>query len=560
MNKLRYAILIILVSFIYLNANSVILTNLTSYIVSKDINITSLDDNNLYKNSQNRFKIGNNKPLMIKLELFNRLNQNSKKVITFNSALIEELKIYEIGKNKKSLIKDLSLNKRAYNTIYPYFKINLEPKSKKVYYIYANSKYISTYFNIEIKDEDKFLKNSSQEIIYFSILVGIFTAMFVTFIILYLFNNRYSYLYFGLFILFELLILFYFSGIESIIVTSKFLMLDKTLIAIKFNLAFIAISLFAIYYFSINKDDSLFKAYIYLIYIAVIEIIASGFINMYYLIIPIMLYLPIVNISTGIKYIKTTKGSMLFILANTLFLINISIYLVNTFLDKYIKNHNASLIFILANLSFALMFVFRYYFNKLEQKELIGSALDQKLKLDSKIKNLQNQLKELEDSKNSFKKSMNDIIKNNLKMVLSMLKMQNNSYSFETAKEIAKLNKKLSIYTKIYALAQSNSNPKDIDLKEFLPKVIDFIKLEYHDANKSINIKSTINATTTLNEALDISLTVANILISSYEDSSTLDDSIEIVINMVDGKYNLAIKDLNSNPNSIFTRLKSLFS
>jgi len=560
LKQLIYALFLTIISFNTLNANSTILQNIKSYQVKKDFNITSLDDAKLFRDSTKILKVGNNTPLMIKLELFNNLNMDIERVVTFSSALIEELKIYKEDNNKKVLIKDLSFESREQNSLYPYFNIKIKSKSTKIYYIYANSKYISTYFTIKVEDKKSFFKQNSQNIFIFSLILGALTLLFIVLFTIYLFNNKSSYLYLSLFVLVEFLIFFYFSGIEGIFVTKKFLLLDKTLIAIKFNLAVIVFAMFAIYYFKLHKNSELYKAYIYIIYAATIEIIASGFINIYYFIIPLLLILPIINISTGVTYIKR-RYSILFILANVLFLVDIYIYLSNTYLDIYIDNRYHLILFILANFLLSIMLLVRYYITQKKEEQILGNMLDKKLILDNKIKTLKSELKELENSKIYFKKSMNDIIKNNLKMVLSMLKIQHKPYSFDVADEVLKLSKKLTIYIEIYSLFLSIKETKNIDLKEYLPQIIDSIKTQYQDFDKNLNIKSTINTTVSLNEALDITLTVANIIISSYEDISSLeDDNIEIVVDRVDGKYNLAIKDLNNNKANILNKIKGIFN
>ena len=531
--------------FINLSANSVILKSIESYKqLNSDSNISI--ENIKFKPTKNSFKLGFNRKVWIKLELYNHLNKELEEILYFNSPLIEELKVYNYKDRNLTLLANLSIDKREQSTIYPYVKVELLPKEIESFYIVANSKYLSSNFKIKLTNESSFFKLNSKLLLLHSIVLAFLIGALILFIGFYQFSKERSYLYFFIFLALLGAIYFYISGLEQIFISKKFIALDKTLFSIKFNLLLISYILFILSFFRIDKNSHFYKLYEYFIYIIILEVIIFGFVNLYFLIIPTAIVLILVNLVFGVYLLfKRVKEATLFILAN-LFLGGIALLYINeNFLEKFNLNNTLTLyeiLFLLFILSLFGMFLYRFIVNKIKERRVVSQILDKKLILDSKVERVKKELNELQSAKRVIKKSINDLVKNNLNLILSMLKMKDKNTP-EISKELQKLNKKVTIYVKAYSLF-SPFNTK-IDMREPLGELIDFIEEEYSHLNKDIEILTNINAKVSSSEALDIAITIANILISSYEDENLDKDKIEIKLTTSLDKYTLSIKDLN---------------
>jgi hypothetical protein len=552
----RAILLYTLLLFSFLNAN-IVIKDIKSTKVKEDSNITSsIKDLN---SSLNNFKIDSLRDaLLISLEVKNSSDKKDSTILFFNSPTIEELKVFKKENNSTKLIEDLSFNSRKFDTIYPYINITLEANSTKKYLIYANSKYIFTNFKIATKSKEEFFKDTTYTILIYSIILGVVVVIFSIYFMVYLFSDKRVYLYFSIFLLMSILLYLYFSGIEQIFVSNRYMMLEKSLIGIKFNIASIMLSLFTLSIFNIKKDSKIYKIYRAIIYFSIFEIFILSFINITYIILPILMILPIVNLIVGLIYFSKGKTyAVVYLFANLILILGLNANIAKVLFDFNLVNRYKVELFLSGYILFALVPFYRYYLYKKDEERVFQNILDKKLILDNKIKDLNKKIDDLKNLKAILHKGMNDIIKNNLQMVLSMLNMKNREYIFGLSDEIAKLNRKFTIFIKIYSLILASKNEK-IDLKEYIPKVIDFIQNEYKDFSKSVIINLDISANVEQNEALDIAITVANMLIGTYEDN-TQDSKIEIKINKVKGEYKLTIKDLYAK-NGILDRVKGAFN
>ena len=523
---------------IYAEDSSVKL-ELEAYTTTYNNDESNLSFNNLaFSKVDNSFKLDSKEGVWIKLDVYNLLSKDVQKSLFFDSYLIDKLKVYRYTNNKFIMVSDLSFKKRAKGAIYPYFNIKLKPKDISSYYLFVASKYIPLKFKINIGSKDSYLEVNNSKIIYYTLGFSILSFVAIIFIFLYFYKKENIYALFSLILSILTSLYLTYSGLCSFILPIKFIQLLEAMSGILLNSLAILLSIYSILFFKIDRESIFYKLYIYIIYFSIFNIIINGFFSLYYLVIPILIVLPVFNVYVGFIYLKKGyKEAIFYLLANISIIVLVASYLLD------VDNSSYYLLFLLASvLLFSLSFFYRYIEREISEEKLFISALEKKLILNGKIDELEAKLDELKQSEDEIRKSINITIKDNLHMILTMAKLGSKG-----GEEIDRLNRRVAIFVNIYSLFLAINKREDIDMGIYLPLVLDYIKSVYQSSSKVVKIKRKIDAKVTLSEAINISVTVANMLINSYEDKSSLKSRLSIELVNIDKDYKLSIKELDNS-------------
>ena len=523
---------------IYAEDSSVKL-ELEAYTTTYNNDESNLSFNNLaFSKVDNSFKLDSKEGVWIKLDVYNLLSKDVEKSIFFDSYLIDKLKVYRYTNNKFIMVSDLSFKKRTKGAIYPYFNIKLKPKGISSYYLFVASKYIPLKFKINIGSKDSYLEVNSSKIIYYTLGFSILSFVTIVFVFLYFYKKDNIYALFSLILSILTGLYLTYSGLCSFILPIKFIQLLEAMSGILLNSLAILLSIYSILFFKIDRESIFYKLYIYIIYFSIFNIIINGFFSLYYLVIPILIVLPLFNVYVGFIYLKKGyKEAIFYLLANISIIVLVALYLLD------VDNSSYYLLFLLASvLLFSLSFFYRYIEREISEEKLFIGALEKKLILNGKIDELEAKLDELKKSEDEIRKSINITIKDNLHMILTMAKL-----SSKGGEEIDSLNRRVAIFVNIYSLFLAINKREDIDMGIYLPLVLDYIKSVYKSSSKVVKIKRKIDAKVTLSEAINISVTVANMVINSYEDKSSLKSRLSIELVNIDKDYKLSIKELDES-------------
>ena len=516
---------------IFTNAKVLVDKNIDDSIFKNDTNISINNFN--FNESSKRFTLLNN-GVLIRLDLDNKTS-----IIYFSNPIIQTIKIYEQKDDKLALLKDLSISKRDSNLIYPYFITD-----KNRVYIYAFSKYFPTTFSIKV-DNFNGSVDFNNNILIDALILGAIISIFIAYLIFYLQNDRRDYIVAMSLIAIAGFNYIYFSGLEIYFVGNSFFALDDSLIGIKINILLIALSFFTIYIFDIKKSSIYYKGYILLIFISIIEIILSVFLYLYYIYIPFVLIVLVYNLYVGYRFLKDKfYEAIIYIVANIIFLIGILSYIFEIKLGYIIDNSiYYRLLFAISLILFASIMFISYIRDKIIENSVINEVFDKKLLLSSKVEKLKKDIRELEHTRDKLNLSIDDIIANNLNNTLSMLKLKGNqNFSYEITDEISKLNRRLSIYTRVYSKFLSTNSAANIDMRVYLPEIIRYIQNIYRKEDKRLKVKLEVKSNLPLSKAIEKTLYIVDILIDSFENhKSIIDDKLHIKLI----EDNLIVKDLN---------------
>ena len=171
-------------------------------------------------------------------------------------------------------------------------------------------------------------------------------------------------------------------------------------------------------------------------------------------------------------------------------------------------------------------------------------------------------------------KEVHHRVKNNLQLVVAMLRMQHRAIEDKAAIEaLVNSENRLHAIAVVHEKLYKSENVSSVLLKDFLQELIDVFAKQYYNASKPVQFKilDNTNISTTLDTAIPIGLIVNELVTNSLKHAFTNleQGQINLEISRIDNKYQLSIKDngkglpngkLGENPKSLGLRLVKLFA
>jgi two-component sensor histidine kinase len=171
-------------------------------------------------------------------------------------------------------------------------------------------------------------------------------------------------------------------------------------------------------------------------------------------------------------------------------------------------------------------------------------------------------------------KEVHHRVKNNLQLVVAMLRMQHRTIEDKAAIEaLVNSENRLHAIAVVHEKLYKSENVSSVLLKDFLQELIDVFAKQYYNASNPVQFKilDNTNISTTLDTAIPIGLIVNELVTNSlkYAFTDLEQGEIHLEISRINNKYQLRIQDngkglpngqLPENPKSLGLRLVNLFT
>jgi two-component sensor histidine kinase len=181
--------------------------------------------------------------------------------------------------------------------------------------------------------------------------------------------------------------------------------------------------------------------------------------------------------------------------------------------------------------------------------------------------------KQAEDLK-TLMKEVHHRVKNNLQLIVAMLRMQHRTIEDKAAIEaLVNSENRLHAIAVVHEKLYNSENITHVLLKDYLQELIDVLSKQFHNESKPIKFKiiDNTNFSTTLDTAIPIGLIVNELVTNSLKHAFTdlEQGEIHLKISRINNNYQLSIQDngkglpsgqLPEKPNTLGLRLVSLFT
>ncbi|MBU0720384.1 hypothetical protein KJ877_03510 [bacterium] len=419
------------------------------------------------------------KVLWIRFTLKNTTDATLHKVLQFDNATTENIRLYYDDK----VINDGMWNMDNTRTsLHPSFEISLEPYEEKSFYIKAHSKISTLIAKLVLWEKEPFLQYEYERKTYLFLFFAVLVTLLLYNLMLYVFTKDRAYLYYILYLASVIFFQSNYLGISQLYLFSN----EITAIVAKASMTYISFLIISILLFTreflhtskFEKLDFVLKVYLYIT--PVIALLSyDNFLfdmNIILVFIPLGMLVVFTGFYALYKGVKQAKFYVLgwsFVIFSLIF---INLKATGLFdITKYFLYIN-ELAFVLEALLFSIALAHRIKILSEEKSEadtrLIEFQKQEQLTLKRLVDEKTADLLLALNQKELLYKELNHRVKNNLQMVLSLIKLQIlKSSSHQTKNELEITKNRINSISHLYETLHLDTKSENISTYEYCKKI-----------------------------------------------------------------------------------------
>jgi len=490
----------------------------------------------------------------IKFTLKNDKDKTLHKIIEYANPLTTHVEFYDTSSNE--IVYDgLYQIKKDRKTINPIFKIILQPNETKTYYIKASSYITTLIIKLNVWDQESFYNKELGHQFYLALFFGAMAILAIYNLFIFLFSRDISYLFYVLYIVGVIYHQLLYTGVFYVY------MLPDGIIDSIINLSSLAsitpiffLALFSKYFLKTQQYPKLQK-------ILTVLLIAT----------PIVILVPILT-----NYWSGFRNFMSFILVFFLFVLTVYAAIHKNrqayfILAGWIIIFTAMILMLLASTGIFNIYAYSPYFIEIAfiaEAVIFSIALSDKINSLQKEKNNANQelivqkktenerleiqvqekTKDLNtslDEKTLLLQEVNHRVKNNMQMIVSLIRLQSNDINDTKMKNIfLTTQNRLNAMSQLHELLYQKDDVSYVNAYEYFTTLIEGLEETYTD---DITIKYAIDADLQTEQAISSGIILNELVTNSLKYAFKNDDGIiSISLSKNNDEYTLTVKDNGS--------------
>jgi two-component sensor histidine kinase len=521
------------------------------YITDKTLNIKQAKKSNEFKPyHDNQLNTGlSTKSIWIKFSVENSSELPINKLLIPCSPFLEHIVLYDINQSNEPLFKGVSHIREEDFTLFPFYKISLKPKEQKTYYLETKSLWSPIDFSIEISDERSFLLEDGQQQLIKVMLLSMIAILMIYSFLLSVYMREKGYFFYGLYLLTLLYQQGSYQGLTQIYFSVDFVTnIEIKLAVTKVTLMIISASLFGIYFLKTKSVPILHRIYKLFIVVALLELVIFNIPRFYNLEIPLAtsILLIIFNMVTPfILYKRGNKEARLYFLGFTIVFVAYTIIIANTLglisIMHYVPNillWGTTIEALILSLAFADSYMILQ-----AQKEEVDKNREQIIKDEviEKTALLNQALK----TKELLIQEIHHRIKNNLQIILSMVRLQSDKMTDNyVVDKFKKLENRINAIAKTYNLLLLDENLDAIDMEEYIESLLLDLEESMCETDCDIDVETDISAVLPLRESVYIGIVINELVTNAHKYAfDKRGGQIFVSLNQIDNSFTLIIQD-----------------
>jgi two-component sensor histidine kinase len=537
--KFQFIFLILLFSHLSVFAESIdstqkneilLLNHSDVYLDSQDLNLTHIRNKNLFKPYKKTYiNTGMlSTQIWIRFTLKNDSQKTIHKVLILTSPLLEYITLYREKDMDTPQYKGVCHMKEKHHTLFPYYTLTLTPQSHETYYVKVHSLLTPVDFTLKLHDHDSYDYADRFQQLIDILLIGFVLALMLYSFILYFYTKDKSYLYYSFYLFALIYQQFTYLGLTQIYMPLPFIAIDAKIPVFKVNLLVITAALFAMHFLKTRYLGKLHKIYQTFILLSLLEIAllsTSHFYNLYIVIFTGALFICFNLIAGVIAYKNGNKQARLFIVGFSIVCFSYFLIILDAIgLTSIMQDFQNILMFGTAfeALILSLAFADRYIILQKEKETVDTRILEEstyrtKLIKQEVVEKTQ-ELNSALEGKELLLKEVHHRVKNNLQIILSIIRLQNDEIKDEKVTEkFTNLENRINAISKTYSMLLIKDELEKIDMKEYIDSLLQDIQETVEQSNQHIEIHTDISAMIPLKESVYIGLIINELVTNAYK-------------------------------------------
>lgn len=453
------------------------------------------------------------KTAWIHFSLNNTSKEMIQKVLVLNSPSLESIALYR-GVDSGPELQGIAYSTN-HSTIYYTYTIKLPPNSTQEYYMQVYSDYTSFYFNLTLQEEELFRNEDNLKQAPRILILGLIFGLMLYVFMLGFYSRDKSYFYYGLYLLAILYQQVTFLGLTQIYFPHWFILFDMKIMIPKLGLVILTSVFFALSFLKIKRNSWLYK--IYMLFFLLSLLMMSMLLNLSTVLIVGVLFI-LFNFIVGIiVYRKGEKQARLFIVGFGVVSIAYLVIISDSFGFTTILDSFPNILMCATTIEALLLtlaFADRYKILQ-EQKEEVDRNREQIIQ-DEVIEKTA-QLNKALETKELLLKEIHHRVKNNLQIILSILRLQNDKITDKLVSEkFLNLENRINAIAKTYNMLLVDENLNSIDMEEYIESLVEDIE-ETMCLECDIEIETDIDATLPLSKSVYVGIIVNELVTNAYK-------------------------------------------
>ncbi len=494
------------------------------------------------------------KTIWISLELSNTSNHSIDKILVLNSPVLEHITLYNQQNINKIKIKGMYNLTPEHTTLSPFFKLSLAANSSNIFWLEIKSITNPIDFSIIISNYESYYSEDREQQFIYTILIGILIALILHSFLQFVYIRDKSYLFYGFYLFSLIYQQITYLGLSQIYFPSYVMSHPMQTSIFKVTLLLITASLYSMHFLKAKEIPHIYKGYMLFFFLGIIEMTILNIPSLYNLdivILTVTLFM-VYNLYAGyISYIYGNKQARLFIVGFTTVCIAYTFMALDALGITSIMQEFKYLLMILTTLEaliLSLAFTDRYTILQKEKEEtdalLLKNSKNRTKIIEKKVEQKTQELKTMIETKELLIKEIHHRVKNNLQIILSMIRMQNDHIeTIHDKMHFLSLENRINAIAKTYDMLIINENLEEIDLGEYIDALLGDIISSYHNKDHHIEIVTDISAIIPLRESIYIGLLLNEMVTNTYKYAFANDGIIEISLRKQDNMYILKYRD-----------------
>lgn len=517
---------------------------------TKKLNLEDIKTKEFKENKKDTLSYGYAPPfsVWVKFTLKNTTNKPIKKLLQYDHQItsfiqfFDEDKIYNEGINNQH---------KARVAIKPIFPIELKAKEIKTYYLFTKSYITPLTIKLNLWEEKSFFEKEINHQIALALFFGAMLVLGIYNLFIYFPTNDKSYLFYVFYIFGAIFHHLFYSGIIYRFEPTEIIEFLSTRGAyIIVTAQFLALLIFSKYFLELKKFPTLNKIINFYILTVPISVsisvwieFTSGIQNLYYISSIIFLFFTAIYLS--IKKLRQAYFILLgwLVLFSTwilMYLGNEGI-LNNSYFTKYLTE--------IGILGEALIFSFALADRiKILQRDkqkanelLISQQQNEKQRLKKEVDKKTKDLKLALDEKDLLFKELHHRVKNNMQMVVSMIRLQSRNIEDKKLQEVFQTaQNRINTMAHLHELLYKQDSITHINTYEYFILLIDELQ---ESSNKDIKINCNIKANLKMEQAIYCGLILNELVSNSIKYAFEKEGEIEISLVKENDELTLEVKD-----------------
>ncbi|CAA6817798.1 MAG: Sensory transduction histidine kinase [uncultured Sulfurovum sp.] len=435
---------------------------------------------------------------------------------SYENSKVEELLFYDGNLTVRRGLLHISKTRASIN---PIFYLTLKPYESKTYYLKNHSRINITQAKLILWNEIDFIRAESKRQMYIFIFLGIMLTLLIYNFMLFLFTKDKSYFYYVFYILSLMLNSAFYSGMLSLYIPSQtisnFLLKATGSFTIILVLATLLFTQTFLETKKFKKLNTVLNIILWTLPLLAILSYDAWMLNESVHYISLLFGLYIVYVAFYALF-KGVKQARFYVFGWSIIMIGFVLQIFQSIFDYDLRTYNLTYLQDLALVLEALLFSIALAHRiKLNNEQLILFKNEEQTRLEIIVSEKTKALTASLNEKEILYKELNHRIKNNLMMIISLLKLQiKRTKNTETTSSLLVTKNRIESISKLYEMLLLNDESLNLNTELYLQGICNNISMGFV---KDININYDIQHNLKIDNLIYIGLIVNELITNSFK-------------------------------------------